>query len=142
MWLRRAPESRTRRGQPATFWAGTRHGRAVCIGFAGALRPELEGGDLVVCSSPYRIDEDMKLSEPLNCDEALVQAAMEASQLAGLGLRSGNSLTLEEECGAPGAEDGDTCRSTSSGPTHAGNGPLPRKTHVSPEASLTTIFPC
>jgi nucleoside phosphorylase len=79
---------------------------AVCIGFAGALKAELEGGDLVLCSSLYYLDGQGKLSEPLNCEAALVQTASEACQSAGLVLRVGGSVTVDEECVLPGAKEG------------------------------------
>jgi adenosylhomocysteine nucleosidase len=77
---------------------------AVCVGFAGALTAELEGRDLVVCESLYRLDEHTNLSTPLTCDERLVKAGMEASRSAGLHLRRGNSLTVDEEASAPGSK--------------------------------------
>jgi adenosylhomocysteine nucleosidase len=79
---------------------------AVCIGFAGALKAELEGGDLVLCSSLHYLDGQGKLSEPLSCDEALIELAAEASQSAGLGLRVGSSVTVDEECVLPGIKEG------------------------------------
>jgi adenosylhomocysteine nucleosidase len=78
---------------------------AVCIGFAGALQAELEGGDLVICWSLYHWDEHANLSGPLKCDEALIEAASEGSQAAGLGLRLGCSLTVEKECIGPGVKE-------------------------------------
>jgi adenosylhomocysteine nucleosidase len=79
---------------------------ALCIGFAGAVKAELEGGDLVLCSSLYYVDGEGNLSEPLNCDEALIELAAEASQSAGLGLRVGGSVTVDEECVLPGIKEG------------------------------------
>jgi adenosylhomocysteine nucleosidase len=79
---------------------------AVCIGFAGALKAELEGGDLVLCSSLYYLDGQGKLSDPLSCDSALVELASEASRSAGLGLHLGCSVTVDEECVLPGIKEG------------------------------------
>jgi adenosylhomocysteine nucleosidase len=74
--------------------------RMVCVGFAGGLKPELKGGDLVLCESLYNLTRG-SLAEPQFSDKALVQLATETLRREGLRFHRGNSLTVSEELPAP-----------------------------------------
>jgi nucleoside phosphorylase len=77
---------------------------ALSLGFAGALREDLGVGDLVVCESVRHMGEDGLVSEPLYCDRELLRVAIEASKASRLDVRTGRSLTVNRQCGEPGAK--------------------------------------
>ncbi len=73
----------------------------VCVGFAGGLKPELRGGELVLCESYYHLTHEKTLSEPQFSDKALGQLATETLRRAGLDFHRGSSLSVSEELTAP-----------------------------------------
>lgn len=73
----------------------------VCVGFAGGLKPEVKGGDLVLCESLYSLTHEKNLTQPQFSDKALVQLAVETLRREGLDFHRGSSLTVSEEATTP-----------------------------------------
>ena len=78
---------------------------ALAVGLAGALKGDLEGGELVVCEEAYRLGGGADLSPPLQCDEGLVELASKALRRGGLAARVGNSLTVDDAYSAPSLKE-------------------------------------
>jgi adenosylhomocysteine nucleosidase len=78
----------------------------VAVGYAGALRSDLEIADLVLCEEMYRLGAGETLSSPVQCDQGILELACEALERGGLVARRGNSVTVDEECGDPYAKEG------------------------------------
>ena len=69
------------------------------IGFAGAVRPDLRRGDLIIASqvhaAPERPDKEPPvLPDGLECDPGLVELAVATAEQQGLAFQLGRSLTV------------------------------------------------